>query len=183
MSQPNELPNRTVEYSTRHKHLQNFLFCFFAIFLLLCLFILNTVCLCIRQICQRRLCTAHYAYFPYTDQGYDHCLDISSVICLTATKYKPFVRPVLSLALPNVKNNYIFIIQYFCCLQSFVMKSYYVWNFERQMQIAGRCAPWWITSDAENFVLQTLQFQKMAVRCDFPCGAGTGQYGPNQRSV
>jgi hypothetical protein len=48
------------------------------------------------------------------------------------------------------------------------------------MQIAGWNAPWKIASGAENFILQALQFQKMAVRHRLPGGAGMSHYGPNQ---
>jgi hypothetical protein len=34
----------------------------------------------------------------------------------------------------------------------------YIWKVESHVQIPGRCAPWEISSDAKNLVLQVLQF-------------------------
>jgi hypothetical protein len=82
--------------------------------------ILNTVCLCTRQAYQTRFCRAVYAYCSYTAQGYSHCLDVSS-----ATTLEPFILSVLSLALGNVVNIYIYYsITAHCYPHSFVTKSY-----------------------------------------------------------
>jgi hypothetical protein len=48
------------------------------------------------------------------------------------------------------------------------------------MGIAGQCGTWKITNGALNFVLQTLQFQKLALIREFPYRAEMGHYGPNQ---
>jgi hypothetical protein len=40
-----------------------------------------------------------------------------------------------------------------------------------------------IINGAENFVFNTLQFQMIVVRREFPCRAGIGQYRPNQRFI
>jgi hypothetical protein len=42
--------------------------------------------------CHSRLWTTDYAYCCYSAQGYIHCLDNWSVVCLTATKFEPFIR-------------------------------------------------------------------------------------------
>jgi hypothetical protein len=36
------------------------------------------------------------------------------------------------------------------------------WNFESHMQFAARCAPWNVTIDADDPVLQALQFKRYA---------------------
>jgi len=51
------------------------------------------------------------------------------------------------------------------------------------MQIECRYASCLITNGAENFVSQTLQFQKEAARRQFTSRAGIGQCRPNQRFV
>jgi hypothetical protein len=76
----------------------------FILILILIIYILNKVCLCTRQACQPRFYTADYAYCSYTAQGYDHNLGNWSVICLTATKFEPFIFFVLSFVLTNVAN-------------------------------------------------------------------------------
>jgi len=46
-----------------------------------------------------------------------HCnLDIKMIVCLTATKLEPIIFSVLSFALANVANIYIFMILYDCYL-------------------------------------------------------------------
>jgi hypothetical protein len=37
------------------------------------------------------VCTVDYGYFSYTAQGYGHCLDTWTIVCLTATKFEPFI--------------------------------------------------------------------------------------------
>jgi hypothetical protein len=51
------------------------------------------------------------------------------------------------------------------------------------MQIADRCAPWKISNNAENPVLQALKFQKISVCRKLPGGAGISHHGPNEYFV
>jgi hypothetical protein len=51
-------------------------------------------------------------------QGYNHCLDNSSIVCMTATKCDSFIVSVTCLALANSTNINIFIIAYNGCLLS-----------------------------------------------------------------
>jgi hypothetical protein len=51
------------------------------------------------------------------------------------------------------------------------------------MQFADWCAPWKIANDAENLVLQALQFHWMGICREIPGGAGISHYRPNQGFV
>jgi hypothetical protein len=56
----------------------------------------------------------------------------------------------------------------------------YIRKFESHVQIANRYAPWKISNDAENFVLQALQFQYMVVCCKLPGGASLSHDTPER---
>jgi hypothetical protein len=48
--------------------------------------------------------------------GYNGSLVIWTVVCLTATKFKPLVLSVPAFALSNIANIYIFVVLYDFCL-------------------------------------------------------------------
>jgi len=52
----------------------------------------------------------------------------------------------------------------------------HVLNVESHMQIADRYAPWKVTSDVGNLVLQALQSRKMGVYRDLPGQEGISHY-------
>jgi hypothetical protein len=80
---------------------------------------------------------------------------------MTLAKFKPFIYSVLSFALSNVENIFIFLIlDDFCLLPAtFFYAILEVWNLASHMHIADRCVSWEIADGAENSILQALQFQ------------------------
>jgi hypothetical protein len=84
---------------------------------------------------------------------------------LTAAKLKPLTFSMSGFTFSNDENICIFMILYDLCLLP-AQFHYVIINtryLESHVQLADRCAPWKITSGAENLVLQALQFQKMGI--------------------
>jgi hypothetical protein len=66
-----------------------------------------------------------------------------------------------------------------CCLHNFVIYIIiyeYIRKVEIRVPIADWYAPWKISSDAENLIFQSLQFQKMDVCLKFPDGSSISHY-------
>jgi hypothetical protein len=61
-----------------------------------------------------------------------------------------------------------------------VKKKIYVRKFESHVQIVNRCAPWKVSSGAENFVLQALKFQQIVVYYKIPDVASMSHATPNE---
>jgi hypothetical protein len=85
-----------------------------------------------------------------------------------------------SFALANDANVDIFMTEYDCYLHSFEMKSqkYGILNVMCKSRVGLRLGR--LPMVRRIFALQTLQFQKMAVRREFPCRAGIGQFRPDR---
>jgi hypothetical protein len=76
------------------------------------------------------------------------------------------ILPVLVIAIPNVNDCSHSYDLCACCLlpAQFCDEIVHVRNFESQMQIAGRCAPWKVASGvAKNVVLQGIRAIKISV--------------------
>jgi hypothetical protein len=52
----------------------------------------------------------------------------------------------------------------------------YLESHENHMQLVDRCALWKFTNDAENLVLQALQFKKVGICSKFPSEASISHY-------
>jgi hypothetical protein len=92
---------------------------------------------------------------------------------VTAAKIKPLILSVSGFALSSVGNILIIVIlNGFCLLPAFLLCNHKRTVLESHMQIADRCAPWKITTDAERPILQALQFQFMGFCRKFPGGTG-----------
>jgi hypothetical protein len=111
----------------------------FFIHVLLLLCILNTECLCTCQACQPRFRTADFAWCFILPK------DITTVWHLIGCvpdrdQIEPFIFFVLSFALVNVANIYIFMILYDCCLHSSVTKlyKYRIFNVTCNSRVGGR---------------------------------------------
>jgi hypothetical protein len=94
--------------------------------------------------------------------SYNGSLVTWTAVGLTAAKFKPLIFSVSGFALSYTANMFILVVLYdFCLLPA---QFYYIIGYicggavENRVQIADRCAPWKISSGAENFVLQALQF-------------------------
>jgi hypothetical protein len=81
------------------------------------------------------------------------------VISLAAAKFKPLICSVSGFALSYVANMFILMVLYdFCFLPAkFCYVIVYIRKVESCVQIADQCAPWKISSCANNLVLQALQ--------------------------
>jgi hypothetical protein len=91
---------------------------------------------------------------------YNGCLVTGTVASLTATQFKPLIFSMSGFVLSYTANKFILMILYdFCLLPAqFCYIIVYIGKVERRMKIANRCAPWKISSGAENIVLHALQF-------------------------
>jgi hypothetical protein len=81
---------------------------------------------------------------------YNGSLGTWTVVCLTATKFKPLIFPLLGSPCPILRT---FAFSLFCvtsavCLRYIVI---YVRKFESHLQIANRRISWKMSSGAENF--------------------------------
>jgi hypothetical protein len=107
---------------------------------------------------QSRLCKADHAYLTYV--MLQRQLSHLNGRKLTATKFKPLIFSMSGFALSFTANKFILMILYdFCLLSSKLCYIIvYIGKVGSRVQIADRCAPWKISSGAENLVLYALQF-------------------------
>jgi hypothetical protein len=91
---------------------------------------------------------------------YNRSLVTSTVRSLTAAEFKPLIFSLSGFALLYAANMFVLMIFYDLCLlpAQFRYIIVYIRKVESRVQIADWCAPWKISSAAENLVLQTPQF-------------------------
>jgi hypothetical protein len=106
----------------------------------------------IQVLCLYRLCKANHAYLILC---YNSSLVTWTVVSLTTAKFKPLIFSMSGFALFYTENMFIFMILYdFCLLPAqFSYIIIYIWKAESHVQIADRCASWYISSYVENVVL------------------------------
>jgi hypothetical protein len=100
---------------------------------------------------------------------YNGSLVTWTVVSLTTAKFKPLIFSVC-FTLSYTANIIILMILYDSCLlpAQFCYIIVYTRKVENCVQIADRCAPWKISSSAQNLVLHALQF--------FSSGLGSSLY-------
>jgi hypothetical protein len=110
--------------------------------------------------------------------SYYNSLVTWTAVWLSAAIFKPLIFPVSRFALSNVRNIRIVMVLYDFCLWPayFGYMIVYIRKFVIHLQIANGCAPWKISNGAENFVLQSLQFEYMVV-CRKPPGGANISHG------
>jgi hypothetical protein len=91
---------------------------------------------------------------------------------LVTAKLKHLIFSVSGFTLSEIANIYIFMILYGLCLlpAQFWYAIINIQYLESRVHLTDRCAPWKFTNDAENLVLQELQFQKVGICCNFQAG-------------
>jgi hypothetical protein len=116
----------------------------------------------IQGLFQSRLGTADYALVTSSLHNNDSIV-ACTLLHMTAAKFKPLTFSVSGFALSNVANIFIFmILDDFCLLPTwFYYVIINVRHMKSLMHIANRCALRKIANGAENFILQSLQFQKV----------------------
>jgi hypothetical protein len=92
----------------------------------------------------------------------------STVICLTAAKFKTLILSECDFTLSYVANISIFVSLYDLYLLPgyFCNKIIHVQNCESHIQFIDQCAPFKVINGVENHVLKVSQSQKKAVCCD-----------------
>jgi hypothetical protein len=92
---------------------------------------------------------------------YNGSLVIWTVVSLTTAKFKRLIFSVSGFALSCTTDIFILMILYDFRVSPaqffYVVVILYIWKDESSVRIADRCAPWKISSGAENLVLQALQ--------------------------
>jgi hypothetical protein len=126
-------------------------YCTYSILLKFLPFALYTISLSVQAL-QSRSCLSYVC-----DNG---SIVTWTVVSLSIAKFKPLIFSVSGFALSYAENMFILMILYVFCLL-YVKSCYiiiYIWQVESRVKIKGQCAPWKISNDTENLVLQALQF-------------------------
>jgi hypothetical protein len=91
---------------------------------------------------------------------YNGSLVNSTAVSLPTAKFKPLIFSVSGLVLPYAANMFSLMIPCdFCLLPAqFCYINVYTRKVESRAQMADRCAPWKMSSGAENLVLQAAPY-------------------------
>jgi hypothetical protein len=108
-------------------------------------------------LCQYRLCKAHHAYLHIL--CCNGCQVTWTVVSLTTSKFKPLTFSMSGFTLSYTANMFIFMIPCDFCLfpAQFCYTIIYICKVKSCVHIADWCAPWKISSGAQNIGFKALQ--------------------------